>query len=96
MLNPNEPYNELPELPPIQQVETNAALKSVIEARSALNELHLICNILPNTIPILEAKGSSEKSRRSLRQRTSCSSSIRSALTNTTRRRRKLIGIVWP
>ena len=66
MLNPNEHYNELPGLPPIQEVETNAVLKSVIEARSALNELNLICNILPNksvllnTILILEAKGSSE------------------------------------
>ena len=66
MLNPNEPYNGLPGLPPVQEVETNAVLKSVIEARSALNELNLICNILPNkavllnTIPILEAKGSSE------------------------------------
>ena len=47
MVNPNEPYNELPGLPPGQEVETNAVLKSVIEARSALNELNLICNILP-------------------------------------------------
>ena len=66
MIDPNQPYNELPDLPPSEDLESKEVLKSVIEARNALNELNLISTILPNksvllnTIPILEAKGSSE------------------------------------
>lgn len=63
---PTLPYNDLPPLPPIQDVETKAVLKLCIEARSALAELkqagELIPNqtILINIIPLLEAKDSSE------------------------------------
>ncbi len=61
-----EPYNDLPTLPPEQDVETKAVLKLCIEARAALAELkqagELIPNqtILINIIPLLEAKDSSE------------------------------------
>ncbi|OUY09035.1 protein adenylyltransferase Fic [Acinetobacter populi] len=60
------PYNELPVLPPMQDVETKTVLKLCIEARAALAELkqagELIPNqtILINIIPLLEAKDSSE------------------------------------
>lgn len=62
----SEPYNNLPILPPSQDVETKLVLKACIEARSALAELkqagELIPNqtILINIIPLLEAKDSSE------------------------------------
>lgn len=61
-----EPYNDLPPLPPEQDVETKTVLKLCIEARAALAELkqagELIPNqtILINIIPLLEAKDSSE------------------------------------
>jgi Fic family protein len=61
-----EPYNNLPTLPPEQDVETKAVLKLCIEARAALAELkqagELIPNqtILINIISLLEAKDSSE------------------------------------
>lgn len=62
----NEPYNNLPILPPSQDVESKLVLKACIEARAALAELkqagELIPNqtILINIIPLLEAKDSSE------------------------------------
>ncbi|MHA3050855.1 protein adenylyltransferase Fic [Acinetobacter sp. ANC 4640] len=62
----SEPYNNLPILPPVQDVESKLVLKACIEARSALAELkqagELIPNqtILINIIPLLEAKDSSE------------------------------------
>ncbi len=63
---PDRPHNGLPLLPPRADVETRAVLKAVVEARAALAELkqagHLVPNqtILINTIPILEARASSE------------------------------------
>jgi Fic family protein len=64
--NPLRPYNDLPRLPPRADVETRAILRSCIEARAAVAELrqagHLLPNqaILINTLPILEARASSE------------------------------------
>ncbi len=64
--DPSRPFNDLPRLPPAVDVETRAVLKALVDARSALAELkqagHLIPNqaILINTIPILEARASSE------------------------------------
>jgi len=64
--DPAKPYNDLPALPPEVDVESRAVLKALVEARSALAELkqagHLVPNqaILINTIPILEARASSE------------------------------------
>jgi Fic family protein len=65
-VDPTKPYNDLPSLPPQADIETKAILKQCITARSALAELkqagELIPNqaILINTIPLLEAKDSSE------------------------------------
>lgn len=62
----DKPYNNLPALPPVTDVETKAVLKQCITARAALAELkqagELIPNqtILINIIPVLEAKDSSE------------------------------------
>ena len=64
--SPQHPYNDLPLLPPQVEVETRAVLKACIEARSALGELKLAGDLIPNqgvlinTIPMLEAQASSE------------------------------------
>lgn len=64
--NAQQPYNDLPNLPPCQDVETKAILKKCIIARAKLAELkqagELIPNqaILINIIPLLESKASSE------------------------------------
>ena len=64
--SPQRPYNDLPLLPPQADVETRAILKACIEARSALGELKLAGDLIPNqgvlinTIPLLEAQASSE------------------------------------
>ncbi|MBA3884934.1 MAG: Fic family protein [Acidobacteria bacterium] len=63
---PDAPFNGLPPLPPAAELESRAVLKACIPARAALAELnaaaHLIPNpaILINTIPVLEARASSE------------------------------------
>ena len=63
---PNRPYNDLPLLPPRVEVETRSVLKACIEARSALGELKLAGELIPNqavlinSIPLLEAQASSE------------------------------------
>lgn len=62
----DKPFNDLPRLPPRAEVETRAVLKAVVEARAALAELKQAGNLVPNptilinTIPILEARASSE------------------------------------
>jgi Fic family protein len=64
--HPNRPYNELPPLPPKEELETRRVLKACIEARAALAELKQAGRTLPNqdvlmnTIPLLEARASSE------------------------------------
>lgn len=60
------PYNHLPSLPPAIDLETKAVLKRCITARAALAELKQAAELIPNqtmlinTIPLLEAKDSSE------------------------------------
>lgn len=60
------PYNALPPLPPDLELETKAVLKACILARAALAELKQAAELIPNqtmlinTIPLLEAKDSSE------------------------------------
>ncbi len=60
------PYNQLPLLPPAVELETKAVLKQCITARAALAELKQAAELIPNqtmlinTIPLLEAKDSSE------------------------------------
>ena len=62
----DKPYNELPPLPPAAELETRAVLKRCVEARAALAELKQAAELIPNqavlinTIPLLEAKDSSE------------------------------------
>ena len=62
----DQPFDDLPMLPPATELETKPVLKACIEARAALAELRgaggLIPNqsVLINSIPLLEAKSSSE------------------------------------
>lgn len=64
--HPDRPYNSLPLLPPIPEVETRAVLKQCITARAALAELKQAAALIPNqamlinTLPLLEAGASSE------------------------------------
>ena len=63
---PTAPHNRLPELPPAIELETPRVLKQCIPARAALAELNAAAELVPNpailisTIPILEARASSE------------------------------------
>lgn len=62
----DRPYNQLPLLPPKQDLESKVVLKACITARAALAELKQAAALIPNqtmlinTIPLLEAKDSSE------------------------------------
>jgi len=64
--DPAVPYAGLPLLPPREDVENHAILKACIEARVALAELNMAGRLVPNqailinTLPILEARASSE------------------------------------
>lgn len=61
-----KPYDDLPLLPPQEELETKNVLKACITARAALAELNQAGKLLPNQgllinlLPILEAQGSSE------------------------------------
>lgn len=61
-----KPYNNLPKLPPQQDIESKKILKKCIEARASLAELRKAAEMLPNqsvlinTLPLLEAQASSE------------------------------------
>lgn len=61
----DQPFNELPELPPQQEVDSKAILRRCIGARSALAGLDQVCKLIPNqtilinTLLLLEAKDSS-------------------------------------
>jgi Fic family protein len=65
-LDPRIPYNDLPPLPPPLDVETKPVLKRCVTARAAVAELRRAGELIPdqsvlvNTIPLLEAKDSSE------------------------------------
>lgn len=64
--NPEQPYDDLPPLPPTADLESKAVLKQCIAARAALAELKGVAELLPNqgmlinTLPLLEARASSE------------------------------------
>jgi len=64
--DPDQPYNDLPDLPPFGDVETKAVLKACIVARIALAELDAAAAKLPNpeilisTLMLFEAQSSSE------------------------------------
>ena len=63
---PDSPYNALPLLPPPHELETKAVLKQCILARAAVAQLKQAAELIPNqsvlinTLPLLEAKASSE------------------------------------
>lgn len=63
---PDRPYNDLPRLPPAAELETKAVLKQCVTARVALAELKQAAELIPNpamlinTLPLLEARASSE------------------------------------
>ncbi|MCJ7630161.1 MAG: Fic family protein, partial [Longimicrobiales bacterium] len=63
---PDRPYDALPPLPPGVELETKVVLKGCIEARAALAELKKAVEMIPNpamlinTLPVLEARASSE------------------------------------
>jgi cell filamentation protein, protein adenylyltransferase len=63
---PTEPYDSLPPLPPSIDLETKAVLKHCVTARAALAELKQAVELIPNpamlinTLPVLEARASSE------------------------------------
>lgn len=63
---PDKPYNDLPLLPPASDVETKIILKQCVNSRAALAELKQAAELIPNqgmlinTLPLLEAKDSSE------------------------------------
>lgn len=63
---PDSPYDELPILPPATDLETRPVLKRCITARAALAELKQAAELIPdqgmliNTLPLLEARASSE------------------------------------
>lgn len=64
--DPDRPYQGLPLLPPAAEIESKAILKACIEARTALAELRVAGELIPNqavlinSIPLLEAQASSE------------------------------------
>lgn len=63
---PDSPYNNLPLLPPPHELETKSVLKQCILARSAVAQLKQAAELIPNqsvlinTLPLLEARASSE------------------------------------
>ena len=65
-LDPKQPYNDLPLLPPPGDLETKAVLKKCVAANKALAELKGAGDLIPNqavlinAIPLQEAKLSSE------------------------------------
>lgn len=65
-LDPEKPYNELPELPPRQEIESKDILRASITANKALAELKGLAQTIPNqsifinTLSLKEAQYSSE------------------------------------
>lgn len=63
---PKTPYNNLPLLPPSQDIESKTILKHCIAARAALARLNQAAELIPNqsmlinTLPVMEARASSE------------------------------------
>ena len=64
--HPDRPNNDLPPLPPALDLEPRAVLKQCVTARAALAELKQAAELIPNpamlinTLPVLEARASSE------------------------------------
>ena len=66
MWRADQPYNDLPLLPPAIDLESKSILKACIPARAAVAELKRAAELIPNqsmligTLPLLEAQASSE------------------------------------
>ena len=45
---PDQPFNDLPDLPPPVELETKAVLKQCITARAALAEVKQAAELIPN------------------------------------------------
>jgi Fic family protein len=66
VFDPETPYNDLPLLPPAAELETPAIMRRCADARAALAALNQATALIPNpamlinTLPILEARASSE------------------------------------
>ena len=64
--SPDKPHNDLPPLPPAVDLESKTVLKACVPARAALAELKQAAELIPNqsmlinTLPVLEARASSE------------------------------------
>jgi Fic family protein len=64
--DPKRPYNDLPVLPPEVDLESKTILKKCVSARAALAALKQAAELIPNqgmlinTLPVLEARASSE------------------------------------
>lgn len=63
---PDQPYNEIPPLPPKVDLETKAVLRQCVRSRAALAGLKQAADLIPNpgmlinTLPVLEAQASTE------------------------------------
>ncbi|HGK6184968.1 TPA: protein adenylyltransferase Fic [Neisseria meningitidis] len=63
---PDIPYNDLPPLPPKQDIESKTILKRCIATRASLARLKQAAELIPNqamlinTLPVMEARASSE------------------------------------
>jgi cell filamentation protein, protein adenylyltransferase len=63
---PDQPFDDLPHLPPAAELETTRVLKACVEARAELAGLKRSADLIPNpgvlinTLPLLEAQTSSE------------------------------------
>jgi Fic family protein len=64
--NPEQPFDDLPQIPPSGEIESIAVLRRCVGARAALAELKQAAVLIPNqsmlinTLPLLEAQASSE------------------------------------
>ena len=64
--SPHRPYNDLPDLPPMVDIESKPVLKACTATRVALAALRQATALIPNptvlinSIPLLEAQASSE------------------------------------
>lgn len=60
MIDPAEPYNNLPQLPPRQEIETPEVFKKVISAHRELAELKGMGPLLPNQAVLVQSIGLQE------------------------------------
>lgn len=60
LFNKEKPYNNLPLLPPKQEVETIPVLKMAIRANKAIAELRMAGQLIPNQAVIIQTLGLSE------------------------------------